>query len=320
MPSVRTEGGDRADSRRPRLFLILGLLLALVAGGCSVRRIAVNKVADALTGGGSVFTSDNDPELVRDALPFSLKLMESLLAESPRHLGLLTTLGSGFTMYGYAFVQQEAEQIEEDELDRSRELRERARNLYVRGRDYCLRGLEVRHEGFGAALAADPRAAARSLESADLTLLYWTCASWAAAIAQAKDDPELVGDLPKVEALLDRALELDEAWNHGALHELMIPFSMARVTGAGDPAVEAARHFERARQLGKGRSVGALVSFAESVCVPQEDRASFERLLREALAIDVNTLPERRVESIVGQRRARWLLGRIDKLFLPSLQ
>ncbi|MCC6234458.1 MAG: TRAP transporter TatT component family protein [Verrucomicrobiales bacterium] len=307
--------------KSPRAMIGLVLLLGLlVNSGCSVRRLAVNRVADALTGGGSAFTSDNDPELVRDALPFSLKLMESLLAESPNHLGLLTTLGSGFTMYGYAFVQQEAERLEEDDLERSRELRERAQKLYVRGRDYCLRGLEVRHRGFGAALAKEPGTAMARLEAADMTLLYWASASWAAAIAQAKDDPALVGDLPKVEAMLARALELDEAWNQGSVHELMIPFSMSRTTGSGDPVEAATRHFERARQLGKGRSAGALVSYAEAVCVAREDRAGFERLLREALAVDVNTVPERRVETLVVQRRAKWLLGRIDKLFLPPLQ
>jgi len=35
-----------------------------------------------------------------------------------------------------------------------------------------------------------------------------------------------------------------------------------------------------------------------------------------ALAIDVNSKPEWRLNNLVTQRRARWLLGRADHLFV----
>src|SRR5512136_842089 len=92
------------------------LCLAMLGSGCSVKRMAVNKVGDALAGSGTTFASDDDPELIKAAVPFSLKLMESLLAESPKHAGLLLATSSGFTQYGYAFVQQEADEIESDNL------------------------------------------------------------------------------------------------------------------------------------------------------------------------------------------------------------
>ncbi|MGE3311718.1 MAG: TRAP transporter TatT component family protein, partial [Limisphaerales bacterium] len=228
------------------------ILAGLVLPGCSVRKLAVNKVADALTGGSSTFVTDDDPELVRDALPFSLKLMESLLAESPTHAGLLLTLGSGFTQYGFAFVQQEAERVEDDDLGRARELQLRARRLYLRGRNYALRGLEAVHPGFTNALREDPQTAVQRTRKDDVPLLYWSAAAWAAAIAQAKDDPMLVADLPQVDALANRALELDESWNRGALHGFMITLAMSRATGTGDPVEEATRHFQRALELSGG--------------------------------------------------------------------
>lgn len=290
-----------------------------VLPGCSIRKFAINKAADALTGGGSTFASDDDPELVRDALPFSLKLMESLLAESPEHTGLLLTLGSGFTQYAFAFVQQEAERLEDDDLDRARELQTRARRLYLRGRNYALRGLEAAHPGFTNALRADPTAAVQRTQKDDVPFLYWSAVGWAGAIAQAKDDPSLVADLPQVEALIERALAVDEAWNNGTLHGLMITFEMSRTTGTGDPVERATRHFERALALGGTNIAGPYLAYAESVCVPQEDRAQFELLLQQALAIDPDANPAARLENLIHQRRARWLLDRIDTLFLPSL-
>src|SRR3954453_18854429 len=95
-----------------RILLLTVLGLALVQSGCSFKRFAVNQVGNALAGGGTTFASDDDPELVKAAVPFSLKLMESLLAESPRHEGLLFATASGFTQYSYAFVQQDADEME----------------------------------------------------------------------------------------------------------------------------------------------------------------------------------------------------------------
>ena len=85
------------------------LLIALVSGGCSIKKIAVNKLGNALASSGTTFEGDDDPDLVGESLPFALKLMESLLAESPRHTGLLLATASGFTEYSYAFVGQRAE-------------------------------------------------------------------------------------------------------------------------------------------------------------------------------------------------------------------
>src|SRR3974390_3205836 len=94
-------------------LLLLGFVMALLGCGCSLRRVAVNKVGDALASGGTTFASDDDPELVKAAVPFSLKLMESLLEESPQHKGLLLASASGFTQYAYAFVQQDADELKE---------------------------------------------------------------------------------------------------------------------------------------------------------------------------------------------------------------
>ena len=85
MPSPRR----RSWLRSSVLAGALGVLV-LAALGCSAKRVAVGAVADALggTGGGS-FARDDDPELVRDALPFGLKLQETLLETTPDHRGLL---------------------------------------------------------------------------------------------------------------------------------------------------------------------------------------------------------------------------------------
>ena len=88
--TVRTLIPDRVLSSRALAALLLAA--ALATPGCSLQRVATRSVANSLTSGPDVFGTDNDPELVRDALPFGLKTMESLLQTLPKHEGLLVTL------------------------------------------------------------------------------------------------------------------------------------------------------------------------------------------------------------------------------------
>ena len=119
-------------------------------------------------------------------------------------------------------------------------------------------------------------------------------------------------------ALIDRALALDEGYDHGAIHSFLISYEMGRTDGAGDSAARAREHFERAVKLSESRQAAPFVAYAESVCVQKQDRAQFQSRLNEALAIDVNARPEWRLVNLVMQQRARWLLGRLNELFLPE--
>jgi predicted anti-sigma-YlaC factor YlaD len=291
-------------------------LLAFSGLGCSVRKYAINKLGDALADTGTTFASDDDPELIRGALPFSLKLVESLLAESPRHQGLLLAACSGFTQYSYAFVQQEADEVESRDLAAAQLLQGRARRLYLRARNYGVRGLEVKHRDFGRSLKGDPKSAVKVASTADVALLYWTAAAWGSAITLSKDDPDLVADLPVVEALIDRALQLDEGYDSGAIHSFLITYEVSRPGGKGDPAARARQHFQRAMELSGGQSASPLVALAESVAIGKQNRKEFESLLNKAIEIDVNAKPEWRLSNLVWQRRARWLLSRVEELFV----
>jgi len=229
---------------------------------------------------------------------------------------LLFAASSGFTQYAYAFVRQDADEMEPVNLEAATEIRARARRLFLRARDYGLRGLETRHRGITTALNADPQRAVQSARKDDVPLLYWTAASWGLAIGVSKNQMDLVADQPVVEALIDRALQLDEAFDQGAIHSFLITYEMVRQGAEGDPAERARKHFDRAMALSGGFQAGPLVALAESVSVAKQNRREFQSLLDRALAVDVDAKPEFRLVNLVMQRRARWLLSRIDELIL----
>lgn len=296
----------------------LVVLAAAILSGCSFRTYAVNALADALATSGSVYESDSDIELVGEALPFGLKLMESLLAETPNHQGLLLTACRGFTLYSYAYVDIPADAIAEQDIDRAREMRARARRLYERATAYCLRSLERTYEGIEAELLSDPGRAVRGIagghEARDLPLLYWTAASLGLAISVSPGSASLLARLPEVEALLSRALQLNESWNAGALHEFMVVFAGA-APGGND--VETIRyHYNRALELSGGRSASLHVAYAEAVSVPTQNGVEFRETLQRALAVDPDAFPENRLVNMISQGRAVWLLDRVEDLFL----
>ncbi|HEY3175536.1 MAG TPA: TRAP transporter TatT component family protein [Candidatus Polarisedimenticolia bacterium] len=303
---------------RSRVGIAAALLLVLApvpVTGCSIRKLAVNKLGDALADSGTSYASDDDPDLIGDATPFALKLIESLLEQSPRHSGLLAAAAGGFTQYAWAYVQQDADAMEDQDLRAAAEKRARARRLYLRAYRYGVRGLETAHPGITPLLESDPKGAARLAEKKDLRFMYWTAASLVAAISLSKDDPDRIADLPIVDALLARATELDPDYDRGALHELLINWDGGRSDAMGGSQKRARLHFERAMELAEGKRASPLVALAEMVSVQSQDRAEFESLLHRALQVDPDAVPEWRLENLLMQRRARWLLSRVDLLF-----
>ena len=303
--------------KRNKLNLVLFLLTVILTSGCSVaKRTAVNQVSNAMVSGGSTFSSENDPELVRDAAPFTLKLMETLLAETPGHQGLLSTLASGFTQYSYAFVQMDADIIESKDFEAAERMRDRARLLYLRARDYALRGLDQRHEGFSENLITDPHRIQLKATIEDVPDLFWAAVSWAGAISLGKDDPELISDLPKVEYLIDLAYLLDPDFEDGAIETFLVSYEMNRSAGEGDASERCRYHFDRAVKLSGGDQVAPYVAYAESVVILQQNMDEFVDLLDKALAVDVDQHPEWRLVNLVNQRRARWLLDNREDFIL----
>jgi predicted anti-sigma-YlaC factor YlaD len=279
--------------------------------------VAINAVANTLAESGDTFASDEDPELIRDAVPFSLKLMESVLVDTPRHRGLLLAACSGFTQYAYAFVQVDAEFAEPDSFEKAEALEVRARKLYMRANGYCLRNLDVEYPGIRDRLRADPAGAVKALKARDIDAIYWTGASWGAAVSLGKDRPDLIADLPAVRALLDRALELDETYEHGAIHEVFISLE-AMGEAMGGSIARAREHFARAVALSNGQSASAYVTLATSVSVAEQNRKEFDELLEKALAVDPDTVPGTRLANLIAQKRARFLLDHADLYILSE--
>ena len=291
-------------SRVRWLVLVLSLLLA----ACSPRQLVMNNLADELAAQGQA--AEPDLILARDAAPFYLKLSESVLHQQPGHLRLAESVAGGYTQYSYAFVAFEAERIENDDARAAGELRRRAAALYRRARDHAVNALESLKTGFVARL----REAGELPELAreQVGLAYWAAASWAGWISLSKDDPEVVADLPVVVRLAELVRQTDPDWGQGAPLSLRATLEAARP--GGDRRL-AERWFDEAIARSGGRLPSALIAKAEGISLPAGDRAGFDALLQQALALPTEADSPQALQNAVMRRRAAWLLEQSPNLF-----
>ena len=230
---------------------------------------------------------------------------------------MLLAAASGFTQYTYAFVQEDADEAAGANPARAAALHAEAAKLYLRARDYGLRGLELKHPDFAARLKANPQQAVKVLKKSEVPFIYWTAVSWAAALSASRNFA-MLPEVPRFEALAQRAVQLDDTYDEGAIHGFLITYEMSRLNPRPNRFALAKMHFDRNMDLAHGHQAAPLVAYAENVLVAQKNRAAFEAMLKQALALNVDRWPPDRELNLLEQRRARWLLSRENRLFPPA--
>jgi predicted anti-sigma-YlaC factor YlaD len=314
------EPGKYSRFSKPGIALAMMLVFGLMAStACSIKTMALNAAAGMLSSssGGDVFTKDNDPELVGDALPFAIKFYESLLASLPEHQGLRLRTGSLYIMYANAFLQTPADMMPKEETKKKDFLLKRAKNLYLRGRDMLLVGLEQKNPLLRAQLRERHFQQALAMyKPQDVPTLYWAAVGWVAAFALDPGDMTLGITLPQAAALMERVVQVEPGFAQGSVYNFYILYygSIPDYMG-GDPQ-KAREYFQKAVAASGSRDTTPFLSLAVTVSQNDQNAAEFKSLLQKVLDFDPDSAPEFRLINILNQRKARWLLEHIEDFFL----
>ena len=294
------------------------ILLSLSFLGCSVRKLAVNSIANALSSEESlVFTGEDDPELVGDALPFALKLYESLFEMAPDNSALAIATGKAFSMYAFAFVQTPAERLGDSELDKKKRQMLRAKKLFLRGRKYAFTALDLSYPGFSNQITTGSvDSALQRVNLADTTMLYWAGISWMGAIMADKFDFIMLLGMKRAIKLIEKVASLNDGFGQGSIHDFYISYYGGLPESMGGSEEKARYHFKKAVELSGGKLAGPYLSLATSVSVNKQDADEFTQLCKKALSVDVRERNANRLVNILSRRKAQWLLDHIDEYFL----
>ncbi len=289
-----------------KLHSILILLVSsLMHWSCGiVNTVAVNATTNIVDYGLESIFEESDLDFAEKAIPGNLTLLEALYRAKDKdddHLAFLLT--QGYTGYTLGFVE---------DIDA-----ERAQMLYTRARDYGLKSLK-KNKHFAESFDQDQTAFKKGLEQFskdDVPMIFWTANAWGNLINVSISDPAILGDLPRVNAMMDFVLKHDETYFYGSAHLYFATILATTPKNLGGKPDSARYHFERCFAIGKNKFVLPHVYMAKSYCVQMQDRALFEKLLTTVEETPLDDLPEHRLVNAIAKRKAKRLAERIDELF-----
>ncbi len=305
---------------RAPAFLILALCAA--AAGCNMTRIAAKQTTAVMILAAPTYDRESDLVLAEQASASNLKMMEGLLEVTPDDADLLLLTSGSFTRYAFGFIEEEVEIADEQyDFERKAAQVKRAVDFYARGREYGMRWIALHQDNFPAVVDQDLDRLAAELQEfkkEDVPGLFWTAYAWGSIINLQQSEPARLAELSKVELMMERVMELDEAYFFGGSHLFYGTFYGSRPEMLGGDPARSKRHLLRAIEITGGRYLMARYLLAKCYAVQTQDRELFEITLREILEAPPDLYPEQRLANELAKRRARRLLERIDDLFFLS--
>jgi predicted anti-sigma-YlaC factor YlaD len=317
----------------------------------SIEDIVIDSAADLLSadaGGVNAFTMDDDPQLIADALPLTLKIYEMILSSRPEHPELQYATGKNFIMYSNAFIQTPAGMLQDDKYLEEEQMTTRAKKMYIRGRDYVINALDIHYPGFKEALSAGglDKALSAVNRKEDAALLYWAASGWIGAYSCDPFDFDMASRLYVPTAMLIRALQLDSEFNRGAIHDIFIQIYSSLPSShlvkalaeapetlgsfyndyyaarevSEKPEDRAAFHFKEAIRLSEGLNPGTYCTWASAVSVKKQDYQEYKALLEKALEINPKSHPENELAITIFQEKAAWMLDNAENFFILDLK
>lgn len=236
---------------------------------------------------------ETDLKLAEQAMASDIKLLEGMVKGDPdnEHLLLLTT--QALNGYALGFVEDEEP--------------ERAKVFYLRAKDYGLHVLRL-DDDFAQAengSADEFEAAVKNMDEEYLDALFWTGFAWAGWINLSIDDPRAMIDLTKVQVLMQRVLEIDETYFHGATHLFFgsIWGLKPRMLG-GDPE-KAKIHFEKNLDITKGNFLLTYVYYAKFYAAKILDEDLFYSFVVKIEETPADVLPGYQLLNMIAKSKVK---------------
>jgi len=281
-------------------FTILAMIALL--SGCSTSQLVARGATPLIDNGVTAMNRETDLELARASIPANLKMLEALLLADPDNTAFRVQAATGF--YGYALGFVEAD----DPV--------RAAQLYRRAREHALVALD--HAGISQATLTGDMAtleqALAKLDASAVPALFWTASTWGKWIELQLDDPARLAELPRVEALMQRVLTLDETYYYGGAHVFFGAYYGGRAPMFGGDFARAAKHFDRAAAINQNQLLLVEVYRARYLLRQMGDREAFHVTLSRVLNAEINR-PDFNLANALAKKQAAALLAQEGDLF-----
>lgn len=307
-----------ARCRGPVLPLLFVAFLMPLLSSCDLQRLTVDQTADVFYDGSVAIDREPDPQLAREAIPASLKTLETFLVSAPDNPKLLELLAKGYYSYAFAFLEGDLEraQVEFAEEETIETLRRRCVIHYLRARDYGFRLLD-NPELEQAARDGDIEKLEAELDNVDkedVPGLFWAGYGWASAINLNQGDTDMVGSLTTVEVMMKRVEQLDTDYFAGGVLYFFGVFYASRPPMFGGKPELAKEYFERAMESHGEANQMIPFLYARFYAPAVQDRELFVEKMHGVATAEVDDYPDLRLNNEVARERARFWLENMDEL------
>lgn len=293
-------------------FFLISLVLFT---SCSLKAPVTRLVGSIAWDGQAAMESERDVEFARSSILPLLKSLEVLKAGSPNNKKYLTLLARAYGQYAFGFLEEDMLKFKNNDAHAFQNAKSRANDFYKRGLDYSMNAMK--RKGWGKKVEGSLDDFSNSLKGAgksDLPLLFWTAFCWGNWINLNKDSVNAVVDVPKVEAIIKKVIELDSNYQFGSAHSFLGVIASSRPASLGGKPDEAKMNFEHAMTTGE-KYLFNKVLFAQYFAVMSQDRALFKKLLNDVISSSDDLLPEQNLANGLAKRRAKILLESAGELF-----
>jgi hypothetical protein len=281
-----------------RHLLILLMVLLLTACPGRYMDAATRRVAEGLT---KALLNQTDIPTVRDGLPAYLLSIDGLINSSPDNADLLSAGSRLYSTYASSFVSDgpRARRLSAKGLEYGRHL------LCIQVPDVC-KALPEGLESFKAALA--------ETKDDHVPALYTFASAWATWVQARTEDWDAIAELPKIQALMERVIELDDDYDDGNAHIYLGVLATQLPPSLGGKPEEGKAHFEEAIEISDGQNLIAKVLYAKQYARLTYNRPLHDRLLKEVLdapaEVDGLTL-----SNMLAKEQAHRLKASADEYF-----
>lgn len=305
----------KTDKNLYQKLILTSLSLSLCGCGGWMKRMAIDTTAQmVIPDAVAAFYDEPDFDLAKDALPGNMKLIEALIKANPSNTQLKALAGQMFASYALGFLEEMPSPEDDPDLNKQA----RIKNLYTRGMNYALDSLPVIPSFRDAIAAHDLKAFIDSLalfNKTEVPALFWAAFNWSLLINNSMDTPNRIAELPYVDAMMKRVIELDEGFYYGGCHFFYIAYYAGRpATLGGDPR-KAKEHYERALALNGGKMLLGDVYYAYYYAVAVQDAKLFKKVLNKVLQAPEDILPGERLTTEIAKRKAKSLLQKASDFF-----
>jgi len=282
-----------------RNLLAVTTIVVVFSTGCaSMLYSATSNMASSLS---HAMLNHDDLDTIKGAAPAYLLMADGLLRDNPNEIDLLTAAAQMYSAYAGVFV---------NEPERSKRLTNRALDYAMRAaclqRTVACEWPKQRYAVFKDSLI--------ELEKDDVPVFFTLGSTWAGWIQAHSEEWNAIAELPRVTAIMQRIIELDETYQQGAAHlYLGVAYTLLPPAMGGKPEM-GREHFEQAIHLSNEQNLTVKVLYARQYARLVFNRELYERLLQEVIAADP-IAPDLTLMNMLAQQQAQQLLAEANDYF-----